>query len=120
MTFSLIASNPKKKELCVVTATCLVAVGQLVPLLIPNVGVIACQAKVRPSNRIKILNLIKKNYSPNKSLYTVLKKDIFKDYRQIIVMNSKGDGGVFNGSKINKVSDYYVGKNFIIAGNILK
>ena len=56
MTLSIVASNPITKELCVATMTFLVAVGDVVPMVIPDVGSIAVQAKVKPSNRFKILD----------------------------------------------------------------
>ena len=120
MTFSIIASNPNKKELCVATSTCLVGVGHLVPMVIPNVGAIAAQAKVKPSNRLRILKLIKSGYSPHDSIKKILKDDNFKEHRQIIAMNSKGLGAVFSGNKTIDFSDYYVGENYIVAGNMLK
>ena len=61
MTLSIVASNPITKELCVATMTCLVAVGEIVPMVIPGVGSTAVQAKVKPSNRFKILELMKNN-----------------------------------------------------------
>ena len=57
MTFSIVASNPSTKELCVATTTGLVAVGNLVPSIYPNVGAICIQAMVKPSNRENILLL---------------------------------------------------------------
>jgi len=51
MTFSIVASNPNTKELCVATSTGLVAVGDLVPSILPNVGAICVQAMVKPSYR---------------------------------------------------------------------
>ena len=59
MTFSIVASNPGTKELCVATSTCLVAVGDLVPCILPNVGAICVQAMVKPSYREIILDLMK-------------------------------------------------------------
>ena len=58
MTFSIVAFNPSTKELCVATSTCLVAVGNLVPSILPNVGAICVQAMVKPSFRKIILDLI--------------------------------------------------------------
>ena len=51
MTFSIVASNPSTKELCVATSTGLVAVGNLVSSILPNVGAICIQAMVKPSYR---------------------------------------------------------------------
>ena len=119
MTFSIVASNPITKELCVATMTCLVAVGEIVPMVIPGVGSTAVQAKVKPSNRFKILELMKNGYSPELAINNVLENDKLKEHRQIIAINHEGSGHVFSGSKTIDISDYFLGKNFVIAGNML-
>ena len=119
MTFSIVASIPTTKELCVATTTCLVAVGDIVPMIIPNVGSIAVQAKVKPSNRFKVLELMKNGYSTKSAINKVLKNDKLKEYRQIIAINHKGNGHVFSGTKTINISNYFIGKNFVIAGNML-
>ena len=119
MTFSIVASNPVTKELCVATMTCLVAVGEIVPMVIPGVGSTAVQAKVKPSNRFKILELMKNGYSPELAINNVLENDKLREHRQIIAINHEGNGHVFSGSKTIDISDYFIGKNFVIAGNML-
>ena len=99
--------------------TCLIAVGDIVPMIIPGVGSVAVQAKVKPSNRIKILELMKNGYSAESAISNVLKNDKLKEYRQIIAINQEGNGHVFSGSKTTDISNYFIGKNFVIAGNML-
>ena len=119
MTFSIVASNPSTKELCVATSTGLVAVGNLVPSILPNVGAICVQAKVNPSYRATILNLMKKGL-PNESAFDhVLKNDKKKEHRQIIVVNAKGQSYIFSGQQTIAISDSYMENNFAIAGNML-
>ena len=89
MTFSIVTSNPSTKELCVATSTCLVAVGDLVPCILPNVGAICVQAMVKPSYRETILNLMKKGFSNESAFNHVLKNDKKKEHRQIIVVNAR-------------------------------
>ena len=119
MTFSIVASNPSTKELCVATTTGLVAVGNLVPSILPNVGAICVQAMVKPSYRETILNLMKKDSSNESIINHVLKNDKQKEHRQIIVVNAKGQTYVFSGKKTIAISDYYMEDNFAIAGNML-
>ena len=119
MTFSIVASNPITKELCVATMTCLVAVGDIVPMIIPGVGSIAVQAKVKPSNRIIILELMKNGNSPEYSINKVLENDNLREHRQIIAINHEGNGHAFSGSKTIDISNYFIEKNFVIAGNML-
>ena len=119
MTFSIVASNPSTKELCVATSTGLVAVGNLVPSILPNVGAICVQAMVKPSYRETILNLIKKGSSNKFSINQVLKNDKKKEHRQIIVVNAKGQSYIFSGQKTIAISDSYMEDNFAIAGNML-
>ena len=119
MTLSIVASNPITKELCVATMTFLVAVGDIVPMVIPDVGSIAVQAKVKPSNRFKILKLMKKGHSAESAIKSALENDELREYRQIIAINHEGNGHVFSGSKTIDISDYFIEKNFVIAGNML-
>jgi len=119
MTFSIVASNPSTKELCVATSTCLVAVGNLVPRILPNVGAICVQAMVKPSYRETILRLMKKGSSNESAINNVLKNDKKKEHRQIITVNAKGQTYVFSGLRMIKIYDSYMEDNFAIAGNML-
>ena len=119
MTFSIVASNPSTKELCVATSTGLVAVGNLVPSILPNVGAICVQAMVKPSYRETILDLMKNGSSNESAINNVLKNDKKKEHRQIIVVNAKGQTYVFSGLRMIKICDSCVEDNFAIAGNML-
>jgi len=119
MTFSIVASNPSTKELCIATSTGLVAVGNLVPSILPNVGAICVQAMVKPSYRKNILDLMKKGLSNESAINEVLKNDKKKEHRQIIVINEKGEAYIFSGSRIINVCDSCMEDNFAIAGNML-
>ena len=119
MTFSIVASNPSTKELCVATSTGLVAVGNLVPSILPNVGAICVQAMVKPSYRETILDLMKNGSSNESAINNVLKNDKKKEYRQIIVVNSKGQTYVFSGLRMINICDSCMEDNFAIAGNML-
>ena len=119
MTFSIVASNPSTKELCVATSTGLVAVGNLVPSILPNVGAICVQAMVKPSYRETILDLMKNGSSNESAINNVLKNDKKKEHRQIIVVNAKGQTYVFSGLRMINIFDCYMEDNFAIAGNML-
>ena len=119
MTFSIVAFNPSTKELCVATSTGLVAVGDLVLSVLPNVGAICVQAMVKPSYRETILDLMKKGFSNESAINNVLKNDKKKEHRQIIVVNAKGQTYVFSGLRTINISDSCMEGNFAIAGNML-
>ena len=119
MTFSIVASNPSTKELCVATSTGLVAVGNLVPSILPNVGAICVQAMVKPSYRDTILDLMKNGSSNETAINNVLKNDTKKEHRQIIVVNAKGQTYVFSGLRMINICDSCMEDNFAIAGNML-
>jgi len=119
MTFSIVASNPCTKELCIATSTSLVAIGNLVPSILPNVGAICVQAMVKPSYRETILDLMKKGSSNESAIKDVLKNDKKKEHRQIIVVNSKGQTYVFSGQRMINICDSCMENNFAIAGNML-
>jgi len=119
MTFSIVATNPSTKELCVATSTGLVAVGNLVPSILPNVGAICVQAMVKPSYRETILDLMKNGSSNESAINNVLKNDKKKEHRQIIVVNAKGQTYVFSGLRMINIFDSCMEDNFAIAGNML-
>ena len=119
MTFSIVASNPSTKELCAATSTGLVAVGNLVPSILPNVGAICVQAMVKPSYRETILDLMKNGSSNESAINNVLKNDKKKEHRQIIVVNAKGQTYVFSGLRMINICDSCMEDNFAIAGNML-
>jgi uncharacterized Ntn-hydrolase superfamily protein len=119
MTFSIVASNPSTKELSVATSTGLVAVGNLVPSILPNVGAICVQAMVQPSYRETILDLMKNGSSNESAINNVLKNDKKKEHRQIIVVNAKGQTYVFSGLRMINICDSCMEDNFAIAGNML-
>ena len=119
MTFSIVASNPSTKELCVATSTGLVAVGNLVPSILPNVGAICVQAMMKPSYRETILDLMKKDFSNESAITNVLKNDKKKEHRQIIVVNAKGQTYIFSGLRMINICDSCKEDNFAIAGNML-
>jgi len=119
MTFSIVASNPSTKELCVATSTGLVAVGNLIPSILPKVGAICVQAMVKPSYREIILDLMKKGSSNESAINNVLKNDKKKEHRQIIVVNAKGQTYVFSGQRMINICDSCMEDNFAIAGNML-
>ena len=119
MTFSIVAFNPSTKELCVATSTGLVAVGDLVPSILPNVGAICVQAMVKPSYRETILDLMKNGFSNESATNHVLKNDKKKEHRQIIVVNTKGQTYVFSGLRTINICESCMEDNFAIAGNML-
>ena len=119
MTFSIVASNPSTKELCIATSTGLVAVGNLVPSILPNVGAICVQAMLKPSYRETILDLMKKSSSNESAINTALKNDKKKQHRQIIAVNAKGQTYVFSGQRMINICDSCMEDNFAIAGNML-
>jgi uncharacterized Ntn-hydrolase superfamily protein len=120
MTFSIVSSIAQTGELCVATATCYVAVGDRVPKIMPGVGAVAVQASPKPSNRLDILNLMKKGQSPEKAIIKCLDNDAEKGIRQILAIDSSGAAHVFSGNKTINISDSVIGKNFAIAGNMLR
>ena len=64
--------------------TCLVGVGDVVPAGRLNVGLIACQAHIRPSARALILDLMEAGTSMADAVAAVLETDSLAEQRQIL------------------------------------
>ncbi len=60
-----------------------------------------------------------KGHSAESAIKCALENDELREYRQIIAINHEGNGHVFSGSKTIDISDYFIEKNFVIAGNML-
>ena len=120
MTLTVIASDPEAGMLGLATMTCLVGVGDVVPAGRLNVGLIACQAHIRPSARTAILNLMEKGISMSDAVAEVLAKDPLAERRQILGIDASFKPFAVTGAEVESVCGALLGANYVIAGNLLR
>ena len=118
-TFSIIARCAKTSALGVCVATAVPAVGSVVPYAEEGVGAIATQAYTEISYGIKGLQLLKMGFSPQTALEAMLKEDENREKRQVTIIDKDGRTAVFTGKQTINWKGHLVGKNYVVAGNML-
>jgi len=84
-TFSLVARCPKTFSLGVCTSSATPAVRSRVPHVEAGIGAIATQANTNILYGINGLKLLKKDFSPQAALETLLTEDHDRETRQVII-----------------------------------
>ena len=118
-TFSIIARCAKTSALGVCVATAVPAVGSVVPYAEEGVGAIATQAYTEISYGIKGLQLLKMGFSPQTALEVMLKEDENREKRQVTIIDKDGRTAAFTGKQTIDWKGHLVGKNYVVAGNML-
>lgn len=118
-TFSIVAFDPKTKELGVAVQSKIVAVGAVVPWAKAGVGAVATQAWANTSFGPRGLALLAEGKSPAEVVKTLTDDDRGADVRQLGIINAKGEAATFTGDKCSAWAGGFTGKHFAVQGNIL-
>jgi len=119
VTFSIVACCPKTSALGVAVATAVPAVGSVVPHVEAEVGAIATQAQTNVFYGVEGLRLLKAGSSPQTALDTMLSKDQDREKRQVIIIDAQGRTAAFTGRETVEWKGHLVGKDHVVAGNML-
>ncbi|MEM2102576.1 MAG: DUF1028 domain-containing protein [Candidatus Bathyarchaeia archaeon] len=119
MTFSIVARCQKTLALGVAVVTATPAVGSVVPHAEADVGAIATQANTNVLYGVNGLKLLKKGFTPQSALDVMLKKDTDRETRQVTILDKNGYVAAFTGKQTIPWKGHIIGKNYVIAGNML-
>jgi uncharacterized Ntn-hydrolase superfamily protein len=118
-TFSIVAFDPDKKEWGVAVASKYLAVGSVVPWAKAGVGAVATQASVNATYGPRGLELLAEGKTPEEVVKVLTDADKGKDFRQLGVIDAKGEVAAFTGLKCNAWAGHKTGKLYACQGNIL-
>ncbi|NIQ05267.1 MAG: DUF1028 domain-containing protein [Candidatus Korarchaeota archaeon] len=118
-TFSMVARCPKTISLGACTSSASPAVRSRVPHVEAGVGAIVTQAKTNVLYGTKGLKLLKKGFSPQTALETMLRDDPDRETRQVIIIDNHGRTAAFTGKNTIDWKGNLIGKNYVVAGNML-
>jgi len=118
-TFSLVARCPKTFSLGVCTSSATPAVRSRVPHVEAGIGAIATQANTNILYGINGLKLLKKDFSPQAALETLLTEDHDRETRQVIIIDKQGRTAAFTGEETIGWKGHIIGKDYVVAGNML-
>ena len=118
-TFSIVAFDPKTRNLGVAVQSRYFSVGTAVPWAQAQVGAVATQSFVNISYGPRGLKLLKKGLTVNEVIEKLTSKDKSRDYRQLGIIDGKGNPAAYTGTKCLKWAGSKTGKNYTAQGNIL-
>jgi len=118
-TFSIVAFDPSTKDLGVAVQSRYFSVGSVVPWAKSEVGAVATQSFVNVSYGPRGLQLLRKGLTVNDIIEKLTGQDKAKDFRQLGLVDSKGNVAAFTGKKCLKWAGSKIGKNYAAQGNIL-
>ncbi len=119
-TFSIVGVDVDNGDLGVAVASKFLAVGHVVPWVKTNVGAIATQAWANVRYGPLGLRYLEKGINPKDVINRLTEKDRKRDYRQIGIVNFKGESAAFTGKNCLSYAGHITGNGFSVQGNILK
>jgi uncharacterized Ntn-hydrolase superfamily protein len=118
-TFSIVAYDPTTKEWGIAVASKALAVGSAVPFARAGAGAVATQATVNSSLGPKGVELMADGKTASEALEALKKSDSGIEFRQLGLVDSKGDAVTFTGKRCSAWAGGKAGKHYAIQGNIL-
>lgn len=118
-TFSIVAFDPKTKELGVAVQSKFLAVGSVVPFVEAGLGAIATQSWANPFYGPDGLRLLKEGKSPQEVVTILTSADEKAATRQLGIVDALGRSASFTGSECEGWAGGIAEENFAVQGNIL-
>ncbi|NLK00067.1 MAG: DUF1028 domain-containing protein [Clostridia bacterium] len=118
-TYSIVAADPENDELGIAVQSKFLAVGNAVPWAKAGVGAVATQSWANTSFGPRGLELLEKGHTPQEALNILLEDDGKKEYRQVGIVDAKGNAASFTGKECFPWAGGVTGENYACQGNIL-
>ncbi|MGI2329068.1 DUF1028 domain-containing protein [Planococcus sp. YIM B11945] len=118
-TFSIVGFDPETGELGIAVASKFLSVGAVVPYAKAGVGAIATQSWANLDYGTKGLELLESGLSAEEVLTKITSGDEKKAYRQVGIVDAKGNSATFTGEETHAWAGGKTGPNFAVQGNIL-
>lgn len=118
-TYSIVARDEKTGELGVAVQSHWFSVGSIVSWAEAGVGAIATQSFVNVSFGPEGLRLLKEGKTANEVLEELIKNDEGRDFRQLAIIDAKGNVAAYTGLKCIEVAHHKVGKNYSVQANMM-
>lgn len=118
-TFSIVAFDPKTKELGVAVESKFLSVGAVVPWAQAGVGAIATQSWANTSYGPRGLRMLKQGLTPKQVGAKLIATDPNAHQRQFGIVDAKGRAFTYTGKGCFEWAGGIAGKNFAAQGNIL-
>lgn len=118
-TYSIVAYDPVTGDMGVAVQSHWFSVGTVVSWGEAGVGVIATQSFANVSFGPRGLEMLKQGKSPKEVVDELLKTDEGRDFRQLAVLDAKGNVAAFTGEKCIQFAGNITGDGFSVQANLM-
>lgn len=118
-TYSIVAYDEKTGDMGVAVQSHWFSVGTIVTWGEAGVGVVATQSFVNPSFGPGGLELLKQGKTPQEAVDELLKSDDGREFRQLAILDAKGNAASFTGKNCIQPAGNIVGKYFSVQANLM-
>ena len=118
-TYSIVARDPLSGEMGVAVQSHWFSVGSIVAWGEAGIGVVATQSFVNPSFGPRGLELLKKGMTAKDVVDLLISTDEGKEFRQLAIVDSKGNSFAFTGSKCISGAGHVIGENYSVQANMM-
>ncbi len=119
-TYSIVARDPVTGEMGVAVQSHWFSVGSVVSWAEAGVGAIATQSLVNISFGPRGLELLKQGMTAQQVLDQLISEDEGRDYRQLAIVDAKGNVASYTGKKCIPDAGNIVGDNFSVQANLME
>ena len=118
-TFSIVACDPKTKDLGVAVESKFIAVGSVVPWAEAGVGAVATQSFANPAYGPRALGMMGRSLHPKDIVKRLVGRDKDAAQRQVGLVDARGRSAAYTGKECFDWAGHVTGKGFSVQGNIL-
>ncbi|NJD21920.1 MAG: DUF1028 domain-containing protein [Melioribacter sp.] len=118
-TYSIVAFDEKTGDMGVAVQSHWFSVGTIVTWGEAGVGVVATQSFVNPAFGPGGLDLLRKGKTPQEAVDELLKSDEGREFRQLAILDAKGNAASYTGKLCIQPAGNIVGKNFSVQANLM-
>lgn len=119
MTFSVSGFCPHSGQYGIALSSSSMAVAARCPWLMSGVGAVSSQNVTLPALGPQILALLAQGHTAQQALDTAMAQEPYADYRQVTVLDNRGNRAVFEGAHTLGVHHTAIGEHCVAAGNML-
>ena len=118
-TFSIVARDPRTRELGVAVQSHWFSVGSVVPWVEAGVGAVATQSFADPSYGKLGLDLMRAGRSAPDALRSLVAGDEGRDLRQVAMIDAQGRVDAWTGKNDIQAAGHIVGEDFSVQANLM-
>jgi len=118
-TFSIVAIDRETGDMGVAVQSHWFSAGTLVIWGEAGVGVVATQSFVNPAFGPQGLEMLKQGLSAKEAVAKLIDADEGRDFRQLAILNSKGETGTFTGKKCIEAAGNQAGDGYSVQANLM-